>query len=45
MINYKSHRYGGTQQMIVKYNNGSDALTISLDLAGCTIQFGHRMTH
>jgi hypothetical protein len=42
MIDVISHRHGGTQQMIVKDNNGSDALTIPLDLAGCMIHFRHR---
>jgi hypothetical protein len=31
MIDSISHRHGGTQQMMIKDNNGSDALTISLD--------------
>jgi hypothetical protein len=38
-----SHKHGGTQQMIVKDNNGSDALTIPLDLAECMIYFRHRL--
>jgi hypothetical protein len=29
--------------MIVKDNNGSDALTIPLDLAGCMIHCRHRL--
>jgi hypothetical protein len=43
MIDSISHRRGGTQQMIVKGNNGSDALTIPLDLVGCIIHFRHRL--
>jgi hypothetical protein len=43
MINSISHSHGGTQEMIVKDNNGGDALTIRLDLAGCMIHFRHRM--
>jgi hypothetical protein len=33
--------HGGTQQMIIKDNNGNDALTIPLNFAGCMIQFRH----
>jgi hypothetical protein len=29
--------------MLIKGNNDSDALTIPLDLAGCTINFRHRL--
>jgi hypothetical protein len=43
MIDSISHRYGKTQKMIVKGKNGSDALTIALDLAGCMIHFRHRL--
>jgi hypothetical protein len=35
--------HDGTQQMIVKDNNGNDALTIPLVLAGCMIQFRYSM--
>jgi hypothetical protein len=42
VINSISYSHGGTQQMIVKDNNGSDALTIPLDLSGCMIHFRHR---
>jgi hypothetical protein len=41
MINYVSYRHGGTQKLIVNNNNGSDALKIPLDLAGCMIDFRH----
>jgi hypothetical protein len=34
MIASISHRYGGTQQMIEKDNNGSGVLTKPFDLAG-----------
>jgi hypothetical protein len=37
MIDSISHRYFGTEEMIVKDNNGSDTLTIALDLAGYVI--------
>jgi hypothetical protein len=43
MIDSNSHRHGGTRQMIVKDNKGSDALTIPLDLDGYMINFGHRI--
>jgi hypothetical protein len=39
-----SHRHDGTQQMIVKDNNGSDAITIPLYLVVCMIHFKHRMS-
>jgi hypothetical protein len=41
MIDYVSYRHGGTQKLIVNNNNGSDALKIPLDLAGCMIDFRH----
>jgi hypothetical protein len=34
---------GRTQKMIVKENNGSDTLTIPLDLAGYLIHFSHKL--
>jgi hypothetical protein len=34
MIDSISHMHGGIHQMIVNDNNGRDALTIPLDLAG-----------
>jgi hypothetical protein len=37
IIDSISHRHGGIPQTIVKDNNSSDVLTISLDLAGCMI--------
>jgi hypothetical protein len=37
MIDSISHRHVGTQQMIVKDNSGSDALTIPLDLSRCSL--------
>jgi hypothetical protein len=39
------HRHGGTQQMTIKGDNDSDSevLTIPLDLAGCMVQFKHRL--
>jgi hypothetical protein len=43
MIDSISHRHGGTQHMIVKDNNSSDALTIPLDLARCMMHFRHRL--
>jgi hypothetical protein len=38
-----SHRYGGTQKVIVKDNNGSGSFTIPLDLAEYTLHFRHRL--
>jgi hypothetical protein len=35
MIGSISHGHSGTQQMIVKDNNHSDAHTIPFDLSGC----------
>jgi hypothetical protein len=43
MIDSVSDIHGGTQQMILKGNNDSDAVTIPLDLAGCIIYFRHRL--
>jgi hypothetical protein len=41
MIDSISHRHSRAQQMKVKDNNGRDALTIPLGLAGCIIHFIH----
>jgi hypothetical protein len=43
MIESISHICLGTHQIIVKDNNGSDALTIPIDLSGCMIHFRHRL--
>jgi hypothetical protein len=43
MIDSISHWHNGTQQMIVKDNNGFDLLTIHLYLYGCIINFRHRL--
>jgi hypothetical protein len=39
------HSHGGTQQMTIKGDSGSDndVLTIPLDLAGCMVHFKHRL--
>jgi hypothetical protein len=43
MIDSDSHKKYEIQQVIVKDNNGSDALTIPLYLSGCMIKFRHRL--
>jgi hypothetical protein len=43
IIDSISHRDCGTQQMIVKDNNGSVTLILPLDLTGCMIYFRHRL--
>jgi hypothetical protein len=43
MIDSISHRHVETQQMIVTYNNSSDAPTIPFDLTGCMINLRHRL--
>jgi hypothetical protein len=43
LIDYITHLHAGTQKRTVKDNNRSDALTISLDLAGCMINFRYRL--
>ena len=43
VIDSVCHRHGGSQQMIIKDRNGSDVLTIPLDLARCMIHFKHRL--
>jgi hypothetical protein len=43
MIDSIPHSHCGTKQMIVKDNNGSDALTIPLDLSRYVTYFRHKM--
>jgi hypothetical protein len=43
LIDSDSHNNYEIQQIIVKNNNGSDALTIPLYLSGCMIKFRHRL--
>jgi hypothetical protein len=42
-IDSTCHRHGGAQQMIIIDRNVSDILIIPLDLAGCMVNFKHRL--
>jgi hypothetical protein len=41
IIDSISHKHGGIQKIILKDNNGSNALTISLDITGFMIHIRH----
>ena len=41
IIDSTCHRHGGTQQMVIQ--DGSESLTVTLELAGCMVHFKHRI--